>query len=280
MEKTLYISDLDGTLLNKNAELSEYTKSSLNRMIASGMQLSVATARTAATALRILDGVNWNTSLVLLNGVLIYDMKHTQYERIHYLDAGTVTEILTILKRLETTGLMYQFVDNAQATYYEPTVNEPVRSFIEERKTRYNKVFLQTDTLFAVPPDKTIYFTLLDTYDEIKPVYDALTDVPGSSSIMYKDNYSADLWYLEVFSPKASKKYAVSYLRETYGFDRIVGFGDNLNDLPMFAACDIRVAVENAEPEVKAAADYVCGTNENDGVVKWLEEHRGTVLLC
>jgi len=63
------------------------------------------------------------------------------------------------------------------------------------------------------------------------------------------------------------------YLWETYGFERIVDFGDNLNDLPMFAACDVKVAVENANPDVKAAADYICGANNNDGVVKWLEEN-------
>jgi hypothetical protein len=51
-----------------------------------------------------------------------------------------------------------------------------------------------------------------------------------------------------------------------------VGFGDNLNDLPLFEACDIKVAVENAKPEVKAASDFICGSNEDDGVVKWMEE--------
>jgi hydroxymethylpyrimidine pyrophosphatase-like HAD family hydrolase len=46
--KTLCISDLDGTLLNKNAELSEYTADALNDLIAKGLRFSVATARTAA----------------------------------------------------------------------------------------------------------------------------------------------------------------------------------------------------------------------------------------
>jgi len=50
-------------------------------------------------------------------------------------------------------------------------------------------------------------------------------------------------------SDKASKQNAVNILRETYGFKRVVGFGDNLNDLPMFAECDIKVAPRNAKPE-------------------------------
>jgi hydroxymethylpyrimidine pyrophosphatase-like HAD family hydrolase len=89
---------------------------------------------------------------------------------------------------------------------------------------------------------------------------------------MYEDTYRPNFWYLEIFSAKASKQNAVNYLRNTYDFERVVGFGDNLNDLPMFAACDVKIAVKNAKPEVKAAADYICGANDDDGVVKWLED--------
>ena len=89
-------------------------------------------------------------------------------------------------------------------------------------------------------------------------------------------NYRPGFWFLEIFSDKASKQNAVKHLREAYSFERIIGFGDNLNDLPMFAACDVRVAVENAKPEVKTAANTICDTNNNDGVAKWLEE---TVLI-
>jgi hypothetical protein len=114
---------------------------------------------------------------------------------------------------------------------------------------------------------------LLDRREKLQPVHDVLAGSPNMNMTMYKDNYSPDLWYLEIFSAKASKRSAVDHLRETYGYDRIVGFGDNLNDLPMFAACDVCVAVENAFPEVKAAAGIICGANHEDGVAKWLEEN-------
>jgi hydroxymethylpyrimidine pyrophosphatase-like HAD family hydrolase len=92
---------------------------------------------------------------------------------------------------------------------------------------------------------------------------------------MYKDIYSDDLWYLEVFGETASKYNAVQYLRKQNGFDKVVGFGDNLNDLPLFAACDKCYAVANAKPDVKAKATAVIGSNDEDGVARWLE---GNVL--
>ena len=73
--KVLYISDLDGTLLNREAELSEYTARHLNALIENGVHVSVATARTAATCERILKDVHFNTPIILMNGVLIYDIR-------------------------------------------------------------------------------------------------------------------------------------------------------------------------------------------------------------
>ena len=270
MNKTLYISDLDGTLFNPNAELSVYTKDTLNRMIADGLCFSVATARTAASAFKILDGIQWKVPLVLLNGVLIYDPSQKRYVRVLSLSEKTASTIVSTLRELNTTGIMYQLKNDEQVTYYETSAHKPLRDFIEERKVRYNKVFHEV-SFAEVSLENIIFFALRNTHDKIQLAYNAISEIPDIHLSTYEDIYSPDLWYLEINNDKATKQSGTIYLRETYGFERVIGFGDNFNDLPMFAACDVKVAVENANPEVKAAADFICDTNENDGVVKWLE---------
>lgn len=52
-----------------------------------------------------------------------------------------------------------------------------------------------------------------------------------------------------------------------------VVFGDDHNDVELLRACGVGVAVGNAIPEALAAADFACGTNEEDGVARWIEEH-------
>ena len=272
INRTLYISDLDGTLLNKNAELSLHTKNILNQMISDGVCFSVATARTAATALKILDGVDWNFPLVLLNGVLAYDTENNRYTQILTVNAKTVGIILTVFDKMNVTGLMYRLSNNEQMTYYESLENKALRDFVELRRAKYNKGFIHTENFSDLSFEDVIYFTVIDTYEKIMSVHDALSDILGINPEVYKDIYSPDLWFLEVFSSKASKYNAVIKLRETYGFDRVVGFGDNLNDLPLFEACDVKVAVQNANPKVKADADYICEANDKDGVVKWIAE--------
>ena len=271
--KILYISDLDGTLLNKSAELSGYTVRALNRMIADGLDFTVATARTIASSGKILADLDLRIPIVLMNGVLIYDIQEQRYDQINALPPLTAAAVTDILEAYEASGLMYELYNGELRTYYESLEQKPVRDFVEERMVLYNKPFRHTGRFSDISPEHIIYFTLIDTYERLLPVRDALVTHPGLNMALYKDNYSPDLWYLEMFSDKASKRNAVNYLRAAYGCERITGFGDNLNDLPMFEACDVRVAVENAAPEVRAAADYICGANDADGVVKWLAEN-------
>ncbi|MDR1663730.1 MAG: Cof-type HAD-IIB family hydrolase, partial [Clostridiales bacterium] len=53
----------------------------------------------------------------------------------------------------------------------------------------------------------------------------------------------------------------------------VAAFGDDFNDVEMLRECGTGVAMANAIAEAKAAADYICGSNDNDGVAKWLEEN-------
>jgi len=269
--KTLYISDLDGTLLNLDAELSEYSIDKLNLMIENGLRFSVATARTFASAGHLIAELEMSIPVVLMNGVLIYDVSGKSFIQVHVIPYDTVAAVIDILRSFEATGFMYELKDGKLMTYYESLESQPMRVFVEERRVRFNKRFQQIDSFTDLTPDHIIYFTLYDLQDRLAPVRDALTAIPGLNIVMYKDNYSPDLWYLEIFSVTASKQNALAFLKERYGFEHIIGFGDNLNDLPMFNECDVSVAVENATAEVKAAADYICDANHNDGVVKWIE---------
>ncbi len=68
-----------------------------------------------------------------------------------------------------------------------------------------------------------------------------------------------------------SKADAVLRLKASTGADRVVAFGDNLNDLPMFGVADLAVAVGNALPDVKDAADVVIDPNYTDSVARFIE---------
>lgn len=271
--KTLYISDLDGTLLNPNVEVSSYTIETLNKLISNGMFFTCATARTAASVTKILESIAINVPMVLMNGSCIYDSHTKKYERVEYMGQDDVSTILKALKSNEMTGFMYEIADHQLNVFYENLDSKPIKDFHDERVERYQKQFTKVEDFLSVNPDHIMYFCLLDKQDKIEVIYKKLLKEPTIKMAYYKDIYSKDFWYLEIFSIEATKYNAVNYLRSKYNFERIVGFGDNLNDLPLFQACDESYAVANAKDEVKAAADDIIDNNLSHGVARWLNKY-------
>ena len=268
--KTLYISDLDGTLLGADAELSPYTLDTLNTLIADGLNFAVATARTAFTAVHMLSELNLTLPVILMNGVCIYDMKSNSYIHSHKINKASRRFLFDTLNEFGLYGFLYTLDD----TYYVNADSPHASNFIEERRRKYNKKFTKVDSFFDCIDENIIYFSVADREERLIPLYEKLKSDTEISIEFYQDIYDKDYWYLEICNANASKYNAVKYMRETYNFDKIIGFGDNLNDLPMFKACDYTCAVANAKPEVKSHADEVIDSNFNDGVVKWISQSR------
>lgn len=276
LAETLYISDMDGTLLDPEATLSPYSKNVLQNLLAQGLQFTVATARTFGSAGEILKDVPLSLPVILMNGVLVYDPVKQQYLKRCPIAPEAVQAIIAGLKQAGVTGLMYALQGDSILTYFdEDTDSDFINTYMESRlAVEPKRVFLQLP-FHTVQSAEIIYFTLHGTYPQIAPAIDFAKDIPGLSHACYSDIYHENQWYLEIFSSAASKRNGALFLKEAYGYPRLVGFGDNLNDLPLFAACNCRVAVANAQAQVKAAADAICGANREDGVVKWMAAHAG-----
>ena len=97
--KNLYVSDLDGTLLNNKQKITLFSKKRLNRLINNGLNFTIATARTPATVIDIIDGLNIKLPLILMNGVVIYDKSKEEYIDIKEIDKKTALSVLDILDK-------------------------------------------------------------------------------------------------------------------------------------------------------------------------------------
>lgn len=271
--KTLYISDMDGTLLSKQAELSEYSINGLNTLLTQGMHFTVATARTIATVAPLLAKVAIDLPVILMNGVAIYDLAEKRYINFYEIKPTAVDFLLKTLKKHDIYGFLYKIVDNEMLPLYERITSNHMQQFMDERKQKFNKRFQQIGNFQNLSRDAVIYFSVCDKEEHLRDFYEEIVRNPELHTEFYRDIYSADYWFLEISSPQASKYHAVEFLKKQYGFDQIISFGDNLNDLSMFAGSDRCFAVANAKEQVKAQAEAVIGSNEEDGVVHWLLEH-------
>lgn len=271
MKHTIYISDLDGTLLNSNKEVSEQCCEILNELIEKeDLHFSIATARTPATVEILLKDIKIKEPIVVMNGVALYDLHKHKYVSIEYLGVPVAKQVIKRLGVTLSQGFVYTIDENYLTVYYNELIGKGRINFFEERKNLQYKKFVQ-DT---VPNyDKIIYFVFIDKIEEIQAIYDKLSNIQGLDMVMYKDIYDEEAYLLEVYSDKATKAKGIEKLKKLRNFDKIICFGDHLNDLSMFELANEAYAVANAVDEVKEAARAVIGDNESHSVATFIKRH-------
>jgi len=264
--KTLYITDLDGTLLDSTPNTSEYTNKVLNELLKKDMVISVATARSLTSARLVTKGLEHKYPVVVHNGTFIVDPKNGE---ILHKNVFSQKQAHSILDDLLSNGLcpvVFSLLNGEQKfSYIRETANNATIDFLDERENDirnrrcYDKKELYDGEIY--------YFTLVGDDGNLLSLYDKYKDT--YHCIYHIDMYSNEYW-LEIMPKDATKSTSVLKLKEMLGCDKIVCFGDGTNDIDMFDIADECYAVENAVQELKDKATQIIDSNCNDGVAKWL----------
>lgn len=271
--KTIYISDLDGTLLNSDGELSVYSTETLNKLITNKSVLfSVATARTYSTVVPMMKNVNLQCPVILMNGVCIYDTANLKPVKIHQIEYTTALSILRIFEKFNKYPMLYYDNDGKLTVEYIKITTFAQEKYVFTRKENYNKRMIRVDNYSINPDSYLVYIAILDKKEELEPIYKIVSRRDDVACNFYSDNYSGD-YFLEIYSKNASKAKSALELKKMLGADKIVAFGDNLNDIPLFEAADEAYAVSNACDEVKQYATGIIDSNNNDAVVRFIAQH-------
>lgn len=271
--KTLYISDMDGTLLQSDGKMSEFTKQKLNEFYEKEISFSVATARSMVSAMPLLDGVHFKAPIVLMNGVFVYDTETKKAVKYHEITRSALQKILDCFYEKNLHPFMFLYGDDYKLSIkYTEFDNDGMKEFYDMRVNMLEGRFTQTDDLTNIEkgqhPVYVNYYALPEILDD---AVEKLKSIPEIDFAYYKDSYSDD-WLIEIYSHTASKANGAREVAEIVGAESITAFGDNLNDLVMLGGADTAVAVENAVPQVKEIANVIIGTNSEDSVVKYIAE--------
>ncbi len=270
--RTLYISDLDGTLLNNHGEMSDAAADMLNRSLELGIQFSINTARTPATVFSIMKNVHLNLPYSMMNGVLVYNPVQKEYLKIHVMTPETAMVILGIIKLHKLQCFLYTMEAGELCTYFDSVESHSLNKFRNERIQKYDKQFQEVNDLSICVNKGVIYFCLRERKELLQGLYRDLQAVRGASAIFYPDVYHEEWMYLEIYSDQASKAGALNTIKEWGRFDYVVGFGDAENDKEMFQCCDETYAVSNASSDIQDMADGIIPSNEDYGVPRFLRK--------
>ena len=269
--KELYVTDLDGTLLNRQDRVSSFSIRVINELVDRGLQFTYATARSLVSASRVTEGLSTKIPVIAYNGAFILRPSTGEVLSREAFTDDERSKVREILDRHQISPLTYSFIDGIEKVSWIPQFeNDGIRRYLSQRQgDRRFRAVHDTDALYH---GEIFYYTCIGEKEELQPVYNLFSEDSHYRCTMQQELYRPEYW-CEIMPAKASKANAIRKLKEMWHCSRVISFGDAVNDIPMFEISDECYAVENAVNELKAIATGVIGSNEEDGVAKWLLEH-------
>lgn len=265
--KTLYVSDLDGTLLGSNEKISDYTSRTINTLVERGMIFSYATARSYHTAQKVTQGLSANIPLIVYNGSMVVDNQDGAF-LIRNFFGKEIQAVIEDLLSNDIYPITYSFLNGEEKfSYIREKCTDGMAAFLDTRKNdKRDHPVLFEEALWS---GDVFYITCIDETEKLEPFFRKYREV--YHCVFQADIYTGHQW-LEIMPKAASKANAVRQLKERLGCEKVVVFGGGKNDTDMFEIADAAYAVANAVDELKSIATAVIGSNDCDGVARWLLE--------
>lgn len=267
----LVVFDLDGTLLNRESAISDYTSETLRLLTERDIAYTVATGRTLHGARAILDGHLFRLPQAYKNGVLIWHPETMRFSSGATLSPAELENVVRACRTHQLTPFVFTLdEDNESSVYHPPLLTHIERELVHNISVAEHKRVFPLD---ALPPKATVtHINAIGDGDAINAVLRSVNDEPHL--VAYSGvALEGEQWrWLDVHHSDASKGGAIKTMKRLLGLERVICFGDSDNDLSMFKAADESYAPANANDRIKSAATAVIGHHDDEGIARFLRE--------
>ena len=253
--------DLDDTLLRPDASVSDYTAAVLHRAAQRGIIILPASGRTRDSMWPAVQQIGCASAFISCNGADIWTT-----ERELLMQELLPVDLAHEIARFAANRNVYCQTYSPSRFYYS-VENDCAKSYASSSSLEGE--FVGDLTVFIRRP--VTKMLMMDTPEKIAELYAEARELfAGRVATTCSKPY-----FLECNPLRATKGNALRWCSEHFGFrmDELVAFGDSLNDVSMLEAAGTGIAMGNAREDVKAMGFAVCGTNEEDGVARYIEEN-------
>ncbi|MEI0580208.1 Cof-type HAD-IIB family hydrolase [Brachyspira pilosicoli] len=257
----LIATDLDGTLLNDDSEITDYNKNILKKLIEKGIDVVLATGRPTSSMDFYCKELQNNSESIVFNGAMVVDKNYNSI----FSNPLKKEIVYEIIKLYET-----KYINNTSLNLYCKKQYIVAKDDFKiqthtEKVDKKNKIVGLENFNDNIEVQKMIILAENEILIDIKNTIDNLFTVHTSFS---NPNF------LEILSENTNKANALKWLCNKKGIDRenVIAFGDNYNDIEMIEFAGVGVAMGNAEMKIKKNAKYVTDTNNNNGVGVFLKD--------
>jgi 5-amino-6-(5-phospho-D-ribitylamino)uracil phosphatase len=269
--------DIDGTLVNSRDELTPATREALDRAGRSGIQVVLATGRRYSRTLPLVAPLKIDVPLITAGGALVKDpADHRTLFRAEF-PPGLLRDVVGLVDRsgYDPVLLTDTYLQGFDFYLARPDARNAQLGEYLAMNPHDGRVW---PDLLSSPPAEAFQCCAMGVKEQMRDLERRLHEtLPGRlfTHVVRPPRYHG--FITEIFPAGVSKWSGVMHLAEQWGIaeQEICAVGDDVNDIPMIRAAGLGVAMGNALPEVKAAADRVAPTHDEDGlaqVVEWLLE--------
>ncbi|TVY06732.1 Cof-type HAD-IIB family hydrolase [Paenibacillus cremeus] len=265
----LLVTDLDGTLLGSDKQISKENLAAIERFVEEGGLFTIATGRITASARRYVEQLPVKAPAILYNGAVVYDYERDETVWAKELPESVIGVMERAMQRFPELGVEI-YEENGDSPYI---VRENETTLRHRAIERFPEKAAPDYTTLSKPWMKVLFAWEPKRLDEVAAVAEELK---GTADVIW---VRSDDKYLELLPAGASKGHALEQLAAQLGIhsEHCVAMGDHLNDLEMIRRAGIGIAVANAHPDLLQEANHCC-KHHNDhavaDVIAWWEEKR------
>lgn len=258
----LLCSDLDGTLLRNDKTISQENKDAIAYFQKEGGKFTFITGRMPYTVEEIYHEASPNCAFGCINGGGVYDWQKQEYLWKVTLPASALTLVAYVDEKLPSVGIqanlfdkLYFCKENTAMARFRAITNMPnLTRRYQDIKEPIAKI------IFGSCEEAEI--NRLEALLHAHPMHDNFSFIRSEKTLY------------EILPKGISKANALAQIAQFSGIsmEKTIAVGDYNNDIGMLCAAKVGIAVANARPEVKAAADAVTVSNEEHAIAKIIED--------
>jgi 5-amino-6-(5-phospho-D-ribitylamino)uracil phosphatase len=270
----LYVSDLDGTLLDGDGKLSTTSRDLLSQMLCRGLPFTVASARSVYSISHMLEGLELAVPVIEFNGAFISELSTGRHLVINSISEAVKHGIYLEIQAAGFLPFISTYDGKQDNVYHSKILNEGMQWYFDDRMVLRDPRLRPPRPLEDILDEQVICFTVIDREEKLKPLEERLKRLYGElvTLHLFRHLYCEGWCWLTVHDSRACKAKALKTLLEMLDIPNsdLTVFGDDINDIDMFEQAGRAIAVANAIEPVKERADLIIGSNREDSVVRFI----------
>ena len=276
--------DIDGTLLNSKSELTEKTKQILKKATEQGIYIVLTSGRLTDNVKKFCDEIGADKYLIAENGASIINLQTNKLEYSKYMNKEVVNKVLDVCEENNIYYMVYtnkelivKNIKHMTMFFYKQNYNPNARiKTIVAGRDYIDSVTDNFTKLMICDEDRVIYNSIITKLNKIPEI--DVSPVPHISTKKLEidgQKTTIEYSYADICEKGANKWNAIKELANRLNIkdEEIIAIGDNINDIKMIENAGLGVAMANGSPHVRAIANVVAPSNNEDGVACIVEKY-------